>query len=343
MSFNTLHLHPEPELNMNPTYREIPLSKVPMVFENSFMNNVQKFLVTDDNMKPMHVEIFAENTEFHVMRGSDTLLIVIGESWTYGESLHGVGTGAGYFNFQSQLEGCMGPRMAEVTGWDLYQFAIPGNCNLYMHMELDRILKHVSTLGYKQVKVVLQMTENSREIPIRCSKNTSTILNHGSYPLEHWFDIGINQEIDLFEWLALYDDFFLSHYHTSLNSFNACPIEGILWRNFTKLTTDKRSYNFKIIEPTMITYTGSLVNHEHISPTLMNPIQFDDFFRTIGKKIKVDMDFMEEQVRLIEKMFDYINGNVDVKNLIYHNNHPTKIGHLVWAHELIRQAGWKSI
>ena len=80
-------IRPEPELNMNPIYREIPLSEVPVVFENSFMNNVQKFLVTDDNMKPMHIEIPAQNTEFHVMRGSDTLLIVIGESWNYGEAL----------------------------------------------------------------------------------------------------------------------------------------------------------------------------------------------------------------------------------------------------------------
>lgn len=336
-------MHTEPVLNTNPVYREIPKNELPILKENSFLNNMQKFLMTDDNMKPMHIEFPAQNTEFHVIRGSDTLLIVIGESWTYGEALPGIGSGSGKYNLKSQLEFCMGPRMAEVTGWDLYQFAVPGNCNLYMHVELDRILKHVATLGYKQVKVVLQMTENSREIPIRHTNHSSTPLAHSAFSMDKWFDIAITKEIDIIDWLALYDDYFLEHFHNSLNSFRACPIEGVLWRNFTRLSTKKGGYSFKIVEPTMIEYTGRLVNHLQTPPRLMNPLSFDQFFKNQGKKLKVDMEFMEEQMLLIEKMFDYIKGNGLVSPLIYHNNHPSNYGHLVWAHHLIRQAGWKDI
>lgn len=336
-------MHPEPELITNQVYRELPKSEWPQLKENSFLNDAKKILMTDDNMKPMHIRIPAQNTEFHVIRGSDTLLLVVGESWTYGESLFGIGTGDGYFNFTSQLEHCMGPRMAEVLGCDLYQFAIPGNCNLYMHIELDRILDHVATLGYKQIKVVLQMTENSREIPIRRTNHVMTPLKHASFSLQKWFDMADTTELDVIDWLSIYDDLFLEHLHNTLNSFKACPIQAVLWRNFTNLSSRKNGFNFKIIEPTMITHTGKLVNHQHVPPNIMNPLQFDDFFKHHGKKIKVTREFMEKQMDLIEKMFDYILGTKTVKNLIYHHNHPSKTGHLVWAHHLIRQAGWKDI
>jgi hypothetical protein len=336
-------MHPEPELITNPVYRELPRAEWPVIRENSFLNNAKKILMTDDNMKPMHIEKRAENTEFHVIRGSDTLLIVVGESWTYGEALPGIGSGSGNFNFASQLEYCMGPRMAEVTGWDLYQFAIPGNCNLYMHIELDRILNHVSTLGYKEVKVVLQMTESSREIPLRNTKHAKTIMKHGSFPFNKWFDVSMEQEIDMIDWLSMYENIFLDHFHNSLNSFKACPIQGILWRNFCRLSTKKSGYIFKMIEPTMVTFTSKLVNHDHKEPLILNPLSFADYFKNAGKKVKVSRDFMEEQMDLIEKMFDYIKGDGAVLKLVYHNNHPSKIGHLVWAHHLIRQAGWKDI
>lgn len=317
-------------------YKKFLGDDIPQIWENSFMNNRKEFFMTDDNMKPMHIKIPALNTEFHVVRGSDTLLIIVGESWTYGEALSGIGTGAGQFNLQAQLEGCMGPRMAEVTGWDLYQFAIPGNCNLYMNIELERILKHVATLGYKQVKVVMQMTENSREIPINY---LDLVKNH---PVFNWLNPG-DKSIQITDWLIMYDEIFYQHFHDTLSSFTACDIEGVLWRNFTKASSPRKDYCFKMIEPTMITFTGRLVNHDHVSPLLMNPIQFQEFFDHQGKNIVVPDGFMEEQVELIEKMFDYIGGAKTVKCLVYHNNHPTKYGHLVWAHHIIRKTGWKDI
>lgn len=318
-------------------YKKFVGEEIPQIWENSFMTNCKEFYMTDDNIKPAHIAIPALNTEFHVVRGSDTLLIVIGESWTYGEALSGIGSGIGLFNLQAQLEGCMGPRMAEVTGWDLYQFAIPGNCNLHMHIELDRILKHVSTLGYKQVKVVMQMTESSREIPI----NYTDICK--SHPIHNWLTYPEKKSIGMMDWLAMYDEIFYDHYHNSLSNFTACPIEGILWRNFNSPNSTRTDYCFKIIEPTMIAHTGKLVNHDHVSPKIMNPIEFQNYFDHQGKNVIVPDGFMEEQIDLIEKLFDYIGGSKTVKCLVYHNNHPSKYGHLVWAHYLIRKAGWKDI
>lgn len=331
-------LHPEPVLNWKPAYHEYDMKSL-SVIENSFLNNVKKILFTDDNMKPMHIEIPAKHTEFHVIRGSDTLFISVGESWTYGEALENIGTGIGNFDFRSQLEGCFSPRIAEVMGWDLYQFAIPGNCNLYMHIELERILRHVATLGYKKIYLALQMTEPSRELVMSW---TSLFRTH---QISKWYDIPKETKIDIVEWLRLYDELFFDSFHNILNDFKACPIEGILWKNFTKFATTKRNYNFKIIETPWVTYTGKLVNLNVEAPYILNAIETDTYSKNIGPNLLLPIDWMEDQMNKINYMFDYIGGNAGnvIRNLIYHSNHPTKIGHLVWAHHLIRQAGWKDI
>lgn len=311
---------------------EFSKSEWPLNGENTILKNAVKILINDDNMKPLHIAIPAQYTEFHIVRNSDTLLIVIGESWTYGESLPGIGSGGGLFNFHSQIHGCFAPRMAEILGCDLYQFAIPGNCNLWMSIGLKRILKHVSTLGYKKVLLAYQMTENAREMPLKFDEHTI------SHPIHNWFEISSKEKTNLSDWLTMYDEIFLEDLDKTVKSFTACPIDAIMFRNFLKLHTNKRDYSFKIVEPTWIEYTARLVNHKHESPSIMNVIEFENHIKHFGQKIVYDREFMEHQLLLTNQLFDYVgSGNV------YHNNHPTRWGHLVWALHLIKQAGWKNI
>lgn len=313
-----------------------PDSPIDTLQETTILNNTLKILLNDENIKPVHIANPALYTEFHIQRGSDTLLLNIGESWTYGEALEGIGTGANRFNFRSQLEGCFGVRICEVTGWDLYQFAIPGNSNLYMHLELPRLLNHVSTLGYKKVYLSMQLTENARELPI-----FHTELFKNSI-LKPWHDFPKNQSIDVLDWLAMYEEILFDNLDKAVRGFSACPIEAILWRNFTKLSTSKRDYSFKIIEPTWVQYTASLVNLEFDPPCMMNTIEFDAYKNKHGKNLNMSMEFIEDQMNKVENMFEYI-GRKLLPGLVYHSNHPSKFGHLVWAHHLIRQAGWKDI
>jgi hypothetical protein len=331
-----MHINQEPVLRTDQVYRVLPESEWPKLRESTFLHKATKILMTDDNMKPMHIDKHAENTEFHVIRNSDTLLIVVGESWTYGEALPGVGSGAGMYNFHSQLQGCLGPRIAEVMGWDLYQFAIPGNCNLYIHLELDRILSYVSTLGYKQIKVVLQLTENARECVLIHTKLAQ------SHKINDWLNAGMESEIDVYDWLSMYDEIFYESFDKMIRKFTACPIEGILWRNFTKTASNKTNYSFKIIDPYFIGFTSRLVNHELEAPLILNVTQFDDWKKHRNKKVLMNETFLEEQLNLVEKLFDFIGGK-SVPGLVYHNNHPTAYGHMVFAHHIIRQAGWKDI
>jgi hypothetical protein len=322
-------------------YYEYPLSGSDsaldgILMETTILNNVSRILMNDENIKPIHIANPALFTEFHLQRGSDVLFLNVGESWTYGEALEGIGTGANKFNFRSQIEGCFGVRVCEVMGWDLYQFAIPGNSNLYMHLELPRLLDHVATLGYKKVYLSVQLTENARELPI-----AHTDLFQKSF-LKPWHDYPKSNNINTLDWLAMYEESLFDNLDKLVRNFNACPIEAILWRNFTKLATKKRDYIFKIIEPTWVTFTASLVNVNFDPPYIMNTTEFDSYKRKHGEYLDMDKNFMEEQMNKVELMFDYI-GQKQLPGVVYHSNHPTRFGHLVWAHHLIRQAGWKDI
>ena len=304
-----------------------------------------KVLMTDDNLKPIMIEHPAQNTEFHVIRGSDTLYVNVGESWTYGEILccptdqgrhRQIMTGSGKYYLNIQLQHCFGSRIAEATGWDYYQFAIPGNCNLYMHLDLERILKHVATLGYKKVYVSMQLTDPSREL------NISDTKLFKSHPINDWFTYPIDNKIHIVDWLAMYDEIFFDHYSKILNSFTACPIEGIMWRNFTKFVSNKRDYNFKFIESNFVTHTAKLVNYTDVDVHMIMAYVFDDYANKVGKNLIIPVEWMAAEVEKIHRMYDYIGGK-SVPGQIYHNNHPTYLGHLVWAHHLMRQAGWKDI
>jgi len=342
--------HPEPDIIEKSNYYEIDptihcwYKESGWTLGQSSINGL-KILMTDDNMKPIMIENRAQNTEFHVIRGSDTLFVNVGESWTYGETLwcpsdlgqfRRIMTGSGQYFLDIQLQHCFGSRIAEATGWDYYQFAIPGNCNLYMHTDLERIMKHVATLGYKKVYVSMQLTDPSREFNV-C--NTKLFNSH---PIGEWYKYPINNKIHIVDWLKMYDEIFFDHYNRILNSFTACPIEGIMWRNFTKFVSDKRDYSFKFIDPNFVTYTSKLVNHGNVNAHMIMAYVFDEYAREVGKNLIIPLEWMENEIETIHRLHDYI-GNKSVPGQIYHNNHPTYLGQLVWAHHLMRQAGWKDI
>jgi hypothetical protein len=345
---STFTRHPEPEIIEKSNYYELKPwkygsgSSTEWKFIETSLT-AKKVLMTDDNMKPVMIEHKAENTEFHLIRGSDTLFVNVGESWTYGEMLWSpydsekkIMTGKNTYWFDLQFRHCFGSRIAETTGWDYYQFAIPGNCNLYMHIDLERIMKHVATLGYKKVYVSMQLTDPSRELNI-----TGTKL-FASHPINDWYRYPIDNKIHIVDWLAMYDEIFFEHYNRILNSFTACPIEGIMWRNFTKFVSNKRDYNFKFIDPNFVTYTAKLLNYGNVTAHMIMAYVFDEYARTVGKNLIIPLEWMENEVEAIHRLHDYIGGN-GLPGQIYHNNHPTYLGHLVWAHHLMRQAGWKDI
>lgn len=289
-------------------------------------NNFKIFL-NDENKKPYWVEYPAKYTEFHIIKNSDVLLLNIGESWTYGEALPGVATGLQKYNLESQLQNCFGSVMSNSLNCDFYQYAVPGNCNGYMYEELPRILDYIFTnFNYKKIFLLCQLTEPSRE---------QAALN--DFPTEHpihnmYFRKEI-EKIDFFEWLVLYDEIFLNIINETVSKYN--NIETFVWKNFCKFNTQKTFKNLTRIEESWIAFSARTLNVDYKMISFQSIGWLHSIMQEDSQnKIYFDTQRVNSEVDLIENSNEFIKGNE------LHNNHPTVLGHKLWAENLLQKTGW---
>lgn len=290
-------------------------------------SDVGNISINDGNIKPGWISIPVKYSEFHVQRAKKSILIVIGESWTYGESLPNIATAVEKYSFETQLTHGFGSRMALSLGADYYQYAVPGNCNLYMFKELDRILNYISTCSYEKVYLCMQMTEPGREHCISYSLDT---LGH---PIRELYDQ--NLTIDFREWLKRYDEMFFDIYQQLIKKYSRLNIEAMLWKNFCKTNTSRRDYDFKIIDTSWIKYSGHVLNVNLEMPEFYAVGWFAGM-QTEYPNIVADPKWGTHQLNIIAEANDFIRSNP------LHNNHPNVAGHLLWSQYLLRQAGWKN-
>lgn len=282
--------------------------------------------LNDVNLKPDWVKHPAKYSEFHVSRGKGSILLVIGESWAYGETLPGIATAIQKYDFRTQIKHGFGSRMALALGTDYYQYAVPGNCNLYMFKELNRILEYIASCGYKKIYVCMQMTEPGRELAI-CETPAAD-----KHPIRDLYNY--DSSIDFREWLRLYDEMFFDIYQKTLEKYNHLDINAMLWKNFCKTNTDRRDYKFKIVETSWIQYSARMLNIDLAMPEFYAVGWFDSVQKEY-KNLEVDPKWGNEQLDTIAASNDFIKSNY------LHNNHPSIAGHLLWAQFLLREAGWK--
>ena len=284
-------------------------------------------LINDKNLKPDWVNVPVEYSEFHIKRNKDSLLIVIGESWAYGESLRGIASALQRYNLVSQLSSCFGARMALMMGTDYYQYAVPGNCNFYMFQELPRILEHISTMGYKQVYICMQMTEPGREKAIG-NKLTGT-------PLENFYT-NLPVGITFNQWITQYDEVFFKWFNDIIVEFKekANIKDSILWKNFCSSNTDQRYNSFRVVEQSWIQYSARTMGVKLKMPQIYAVGWLADMQEQYNKQIIFDTTFLINQLDIIEQSNNFLKGN------LYHHPHPTEIAHMLWAQYLTTQAGW---
>lgn len=302
-------------------------------FNSNFPNlgnqlwNDSEIYLNDNNLKPDWVETSAEFTEFHVRRNKDTLLIVIGESWTYGESLRGIATAIKSYNLTSQLMNCFGAKMALTMDVDYYQYAVPGNCNFYMFTELPRILEHVSKFNYKKVYVCIQLTEPGREEAIG-NKLVDTRL-------KTFYDKS-QPKITFEKWLERYDSTFFEWYNDIINQYKVkCNIvDAILWKNFCKTITNVRYPTFKVIEQSWIQHSARISGQQLDMPEFYSIGWMAGIKEDHSNHISFDNRHLDHEIDIIEQSNNFLMTSQ------YHCPHPKEISHMAWAQYLLNQTGW---
>ena len=269
-------------------------------------------LVNDENLKPEWVQHPAKNTEFYLKRNKKNITIVIGESWTYGEALPNVASGAQKYDLNSQLIHCFGPKLALLLDSDLYQYAVPGNCNAYMFIELARILKYVDSLDYDQVNLFIQITDPSREAPI--------MYKLPDHPLQELYNK--NSSVTFEEWLSRYDDIFLTILEKEVAKYS--NVNCVVWKNFCSFQ-QKLSYSrFVFLPESWIKFSARYLG-KNLKMQRFQSVGWLYDFQKKFKNIKFSNKLLNEELDNIETSNNFIKDNY------LHSNHPNLIAHSLWA------------
>ena len=198
--------------------------------------DLKKVLKNDHNIKPPHISQSLQNTEFWVKRKKKECTVVIGESWTYGESLKDLILSAhNKFDLETQLNYCWGTQVATLLDTDYYQYAVPGNNNFTMFNSVKRILSTVYPL-YDTVYLLVQMTEPSRE---------DIIINElKDHPMSKLYNKEWLKTVNVKEWCVENETVLLRQLENDIAKYN--NVKTTVWKNFCKFQTNK-DYSFKML------------------------------------------------------------------------------------------------
>jgi len=96
------------------------------------------------------------------IQGKDTLLIQVGDSWTWGDHLGTIDWDKAS-NDPCRQDQIVGRRLANLLGSDLVNLARPGCSNYWMLEKLQDIRPFIQQSAYKKIYVVVTLTEDLRE------------------------------------------------------------------------------------------------------------------------------------------------------------------------------------
>lgn len=176
------------------------------------------------------------NTDFFLGAGKDTITIIVGESWTYGETIrvdkHGQRVEDNIEateSFEQAISNTIGAKIAKILDSDLHQSAWPGNSNAYYFKRLDSLIEEYKD-RYDKVYIVVCITEHFRE---ESCAPTGIFPDMVSHKFWHTDDHGLKTPE---HFLSDYESIYLDHLeHIALNNSN---FQIICWKNFTKWYSD---------------------------------------------------------------------------------------------------------
>jgi hypothetical protein len=125
------------------------------------------------------------------------LLIVIGDSWTWGDSLGNINYQNGIFDdFDHRTKNIYGYHLSNLLNYDWVNIAICGTSNLHILHETYKFIKQIKK-EYEKIHVVFTLTESGREL-----RGKNFLLKRDEFELikgDNWptYDNIINKKIDI--------------------------------------------------------------------------------------------------------------------------------------------------
>lgn len=245
---------------------------------------------------------------------SKKLLVVVGESWTYGDSLKPyVKCVDNLDNIPYRVSTIFSGKVANYLNSDLLLYSQPGDSNINYWRRLEVLLSFVyEQKYYDDVYLIVQLTSPGRDY------NTDTVHDR----IKHLYSLTKNEYpvLSWSEWLYEYDKTYFNWLQEIVTKY---PIKStVLWKNFNEFHYKERiGYNFDVIETPFHRYS---VEMSGVDVNLSNCLEMT-FYEHMSElyNLKIDMKIMEEELDKINIGFDKLGKSM------LNNWHPNDNGHWV--------------
>lgn len=253
---------------------------------------------------------------------NNTLLITVGESWTYGDSLKPLVRAVDSLDhLPYRLSHIFTSHIANWLKCDLLQYSEPGNANFDIWYNIDSLIEFAKSKNkYSKIYIIGQITTPGRDINFN---NDRKLFEHDRFL--RLFNTPTSTKISYSDWAKEYDQYYLD-WARSISKRK--DINGlVVWKNFNEFYS-KDFKDLLVLEEPFINTGVAFSGHTTKLP-INNHVEFFDYCKKIPildvntGDLVVDMDRLDNSYYLLSKsrLNDW---------------HPNKIGHWVLA-TLIRE------
>ena len=255
------------------------------------------------------------------IQGKDTLLVMIGDSWTWGDHLGTIDWDKAS-NDPCRMEEIAGCQLSRLLDADWVNIARPGCSNYWMLEKLEDILPFLKQNNYKKVYVVITLTEDLRE------STYSRRINVDRPYQEFW-----NRSIGITDFLVQVEHFLLRNLEQYFKQLPNVVVK--VQRAFTDVWTDNSSP--LLLEKSWCDVIQDKVNFNNyqkpvpfIGQMSINPLTEKFILQNPERKLEF-LDIMER----VGTRWGFLGAST--YNLKGSTCHPNPAGHLLWAEYLFSQ------
>ena len=281
---------------------------------SNYINNLTEF--STGNFKD---RTWAPNPFIHAKIGSKKLLVVVGESWTYSDSLSPLISASEHWdNPLFRVASSFSSKLAHILNSDLLLFAVPGYSTFQIIRLLEDSLYYANKLNeYDEIACVVQMSSPGRDVFLDDTEIVPEVSNflNSDTPVYNWK-----------EWHTKLDELYLNGIDGILKKYKIT--NSVVWRNFNEfLYRDFDKFSFKVLPDPCMRYLCELSG---LNITLADTLE-SEFFENIHlrKNLSVTTEELTENLDRAQKSLDVLAYS-ELND--WHMNHT---GHYVWASRLL--------
>ena len=295
-----------------------------------------------NNQDPYHEQI----------KGSDLLIITVGDSWTWGDSLGSINKDVGIFDdYDYRTSNIYGYHLSNRLNADWVNLAICGTDNLSMLQLAHQFIQGI-TKEYKKIHIVITLSESGREFTNFFSgnlKNKYNNLKGANWPSfdevlngadlstvinecndQQWLFPGLNLEFyQAVTYFVSLDDLLLKAEAAIFETINNLFDSYTVGRNFTRTYDENKSIlNDHLVDKTwndIICDQGNLTNYPNVR--VMSQMGIDPLIKFINNRLPKEQ--LLTLFSLAEEGIDWLNNSP--YNSKKATKHPLEQAHVWWA------------